>query len=146
MTAEEINASLEETNASLEKVTALIIKLMDDKKKVMALIRKLTYEKEKLYSERHLLKEVAGWKMLNQERNASLEEVGVAIGELMDENEKLVIQRDQILHESLDTLKQRREDMKEIIRAREKNYRAMDAMKKLADGVHELRAQMPGGN
>jgi hypothetical protein len=36
--------------------------------------------------------------MLNQERNASLEEAGVAIGELMDENEKHVIQRDQILH------------------------------------------------
>jgi hypothetical protein len=36
--------------------------------------------------------------------------------------------------------------MKEIIRAREENYRAMDAMKKLADEVHELRAQMPGGN
>ena len=47
-----------------------------------------------------------------------MKRTGVLVKELMDENDMLRIERQRLVEESVDVLKQRLEDMKELITAR----------------------------
>ena len=50
-----------------------------------------------------------------------LKRTGVIIKKLMDENDMLCIERQRLVEESVDALKQRLEDMKELITARRRD-------------------------
>lgn len=111
---------------------------MDGKEKATALIIKLMDEKEKLCIERDLLKEeIAGLAKLHDERKALLQDAAAVIVELMDEKEKISIECNLLMDESITALKQRHEDIKEIIGARVNKDKAMDAMKKMVEDKQE---------
>lgn len=81
---------------------------------------------------------------LHEERKASLQEAAAVIIELMDEKEKIGIERDLLMDESMTTLKQCREDIKEIMEACVENAKAMNAMKKMAEERQEEMAFVEG--
>ena len=53
-----------------------------------------------------------------EETTALLKRTGVIVKKLMDENDMLRIERQRLVEESVDVLKQRLEDTKELIAAR----------------------------
>ena len=82
-------------------------------------IRQLREGNERLWAERDLLRE----KILRsadqqEETSALLKRTGVIVKKRMDENDMLCIECQRLVEESMDALKQRIEDTKELIAAR----------------------------
>ena len=82
-------------------------------------IRQLREGNERLRGERDLLKaQIVGSAEQQEETSALLKRTGVIVKKLMDENDMLRIERQRLVEESVDVLKQRLEDTKELIAAR----------------------------
>ena len=81
------------------------------------IIRQLREGNERLRAKRDLLraKIIADQQ---EETNALLKRTDVIVKKLMDENDMLRIERQRLVEESVDVLKQRLEDTKELITAR----------------------------
>ena len=82
-------------------------------------IRQLREGNERLRTERDLLRaKIVGSAERQEETTALLKRTGVIVEKLMDENAMLRIERRRLVEESVDALKQRIEDRKELIAAR----------------------------
>src|SRR3954463_7219366 len=74
---------------------------------------------ERLQAERDLLREkIVRSADQQEETSALLKRTGVIVKKLMDENDMLRNERQRLVEESVDVLKQRLEDTKELIAAR----------------------------
>lgn len=136
--AEDVADSTKLSNDALDKATFVIHKLIDGKEKATALIVKLMDKKDKLCIERNLLKEkIIGLAKVQDDRKALPQDATAIVVELMDEKEKINIERNLLMAESITPLKQLHEDIKEIIGARVEKDKAMDAVKKMAEGRQE---------
>ena len=83
------------------------------------IIRQLREGNERLQAERDLLRaKIARRAKQEEETTAVLQRMGVIIKKLMDENDMLRNERQRLVEESVDVLKQRLEDTKELIAAR----------------------------
>ena len=83
------------------------------------IIRQLGEGNVKLRGERDLLRaKIAGRAKQEEETAAVLQRTGVIIKKLMDENDMLRNEHQRLVEESVDVLKQRIEDTKELIVAR----------------------------
>ena len=82
-------------------------------------IRQLNESNAKLQAERDLLRaKIVGSAKQQEETIALLKRTGVIVKKLMDENDMLRIELQRPVEESVDALKQRLEDTKELIAAR----------------------------
>ena len=82
-------------------------------------IRQLREGNERLRAERDLLRaKIVRSVDQHEETSALLKRTGVIVKKLMDENDMLCIERQRLVEESVDALKKRLEDTKEIIAAR----------------------------
>ena len=91
-------------NASFENATSVI--------------RGLGEDKTKLRTKRDLLRaKIAGTTKQHEETTALLQRSSVIVKKLMDENDMLHIERQRLVEESVDVLKQRLEDTKELLAA-----------------------------
>ena len=82
-------------------------------------IRQLREGNEKLRAERDLRRaKIVGSAEQQEETSALLKRTGVIVKKLMDENDMLRNERQRLVEESVDVLKQRLEDTKELIAAR----------------------------
>ena len=82
-------------------------------------IRQLREGNERLRAERDLLRaKIVRSADQQEETSALLKRTGVIVKKLMDENDMLPNERQRLVEESVDILKQRLEDMKELIAAR----------------------------
>ena len=82
-------------------------------------IRQLREGNERLRAEHDLLRaKIVQSAEQRQETSALLKRTGVIIKKLMDENDMLRIERQRLVEESVDVLKQRLEATKELIAAR----------------------------
>ena len=82
-------------------------------------IRQLGEGNAKLRGERELLRaKIIGCAEQQEETSALLKRTGVIVKKLMDENDMLCIELQRLVEESVDALKQRLEDTKELIAAR----------------------------
>ena len=82
-------------------------------------IRGIGEDKAKLHTERDLLREkIIRSADQQEETSALLKRTGVIVKKLMDENDMLRNKRQRLVEESVDVLKQRLEDTKELIAAR----------------------------
>ena len=81
-------------------------------------IRQLREGNERLRAERDLLREnIVRSADQQEETSALLKRTGVIVKKLMDENDMLLIERQRLVKEVVDALKQRLEDTKELITA-----------------------------
>ena len=81
-------------------------------------IRQLREGNERLRAERDLLRaKIGGSAEQQEETSALLKRTGVIVKKLMDENDMLRIERQGLVEESVDALKQRLEDTTELIAA-----------------------------
>ena len=86
------------------------------------IIRQLREGNERLQAERGLLREkIVRSADQQEETSALLKRTGVIVKKLMDENDMLRIERQRLVEESLDVLKQHLEDTKELIAARRRD-------------------------
>ena len=82
-------------------------------------IRQLNESNAKLRAERDLLRaKIVGSVGQQEQTTALLKRTSVIIKKLMNENDMLRIERQRLVEESMDALKQRLEDTKELIAAR----------------------------
>ena len=82
------------------------------------IIRQLNESNEKLQAKRDLLRAKFVQSAEQQEEtSALLKRTGVIVKKLMDENDMLRIERQRLVEESVDALKQHLEDKKELIAA-----------------------------
>ena len=82
-------------------------------------IRQLREGNERLRAERDLLRgKIVRSADRQEETSALLKRTGVIVKKLMDENDMLRNERQRLVEESVDVLKQRLEDTKELIAAR----------------------------
>ena len=82
-------------------------------------IQQLNESNATLRAERDLLRaKIVGSAEQQEETTALLKRTGVIVEKLMDENNKLRIERRRLVEESVDALKQHLEDKKELIAAR----------------------------
>ncbi len=100
-----------------------LARLQDDVKasfeQATGVIRQLREGNEWLRAERDLLwAKIAGRAKQGEEIAVVLQRTGVIIKKLMDENAMLCIERQRLVEESMDALKQRLEDTTELIAAR----------------------------
>ena len=98
-------------------------RLHDDMKasfeQATGVIRQLREGNERLRAERDLLREkIVRSEDQQEETSALLKRTGVIVKKLMDENDMLHTERQRLVEESVDVLKQRLEDTKELIAAR----------------------------
>ena len=98
-------------------------RLQDDMKasfeQATGVIRQLREGNEGLRAERDLLREkIVRSADQQEETSALLKRTGVIVKKLMDENDMLRIECQRLMEESVDVLKQRLEDTKELIAAR----------------------------
>ena len=85
-------------------------------------IRQLREGNERLWAERDLLREkIVRSANQQEETSALLKRTGVIVKKLMDENDMLRNERQRLVEESVDVLKQRLEDTKELIVARRRD-------------------------
>ena len=83
------------------------------------IIRQLREGNERLRAERDLLRaKIVRSAEQQEETSALLKRTSVIVKKLLDENDMLRIERQRLVEESVDALKQRLEDTKEIIAAR----------------------------
>ena len=83
------------------------------------IIRQLNESNAKLRAERDLLRaKIIGSAEQQEQTTALLKGTGVIIEKLMDDNNKLCIERRRLVEESVDALKQHLEDKKEPAAAR----------------------------
>ena len=86
------------------------------------IIRQLREGNERLRAERDLLREkIIRSADQQEETSALLKRTDIIVKKLMDENDMLRIKRQRLVEESVDVLKQRLEDMKELIAARRRD-------------------------
>ena len=86
------------------------------------IIRQLREGNERLRAERNLLREkIVRSADLQEETSALLKRTGVIVKRLMDENDMLRIERQRLVEESVDALKQRLENTTELIAARRRD-------------------------
>ena len=84
-----------------------------------AVIQQLNESNAKLQAERDLLRaKIVGSAEQQEQTTALLKRTDVIIEKLMDENNKLCIERRRLVGESVDALKQHLEDKKELVAAR----------------------------
>ena len=84
-----------------------------------SVIRGLGEDKVKLRTERDLLRaKMAGMMEQHEDTTALLKRTDIIVQKLMDENAMLRIEHQRLVEESVDVLKQRLEDTKELITAR----------------------------
>ena len=84
-----------------------------------SVIRQLREGHERLRGERDLLREkIVQNADQREETSALLKRTGVIVKKLIDENDMLRNERQRLVEESMDVLKQRLEDTKELITAR----------------------------
>jgi len=100
--------------------------LQDDMKasfeQATGVIRQLREGNEKLWAERDLLRvKIVGSAEQQEETTALLKRTGVIVQKLMVENAMLRDERQRLVEESVDALKQHLEDKKELIAARRGN-------------------------
>ena len=81
-------------------------------------IQQLREGNERLWAERYLLRENIVRSADQQETSALLKRTGIIVKKLLDENDMLRNERQRLVEESVDVLKQRLEDTKELIAAR----------------------------
>ena len=82
-------------------------------------IRQLREGNERLRAERDLLRaKIVRSAEQQEETSALLKRTGIIVKKLLDENDMLRIERQRLVEESVDVLKQRLEDTKELIAAR----------------------------
>ena len=98
-------------------------RLQDDMKasfeQATGVIRQLREGNERLRAERDLLrKKIVRSADQQEETSALLKRTGVIVKKLMDDNDMLRKERQRLVEESVDFLKQRLEDTKELIAAR----------------------------
>ena len=98
-------------------------RLQDDMKasfeQATGVIRQLREGNERLWAERDLLRaKIVRSADQQEETSALLKRTGVIVKKLMDENDMLRNERQRLVEESVDVLKQRLEDTKELIAAR----------------------------
>ena len=98
-------------------------RLQDDVKasfeQATSIIRQLREGNERLRAERDLLRaKIVRSADQQEETSALLKRTGVIVKKLMDENDMLRNERQRLVEESVDVLKQRLEDTKELIAAR----------------------------
>ena len=98
-------------------------RLQDDMKasfeQATCVIRQLNESNAKLRAERDLLRaDIVGSAEQQEQTTALLKRTGVIVKKLMEENDMLRIERQRLVEESVDVLKQRLEDTKELIAAR----------------------------
>ena len=98
-------------------------RLQDDMKasfeQATGVIRQLREGNERLRAERDLLRvKIVRSADQQEETSALLKRTGVIVKKLMDENDMLRNERQRLVEESVDVLKQRLEDTKELIAAR----------------------------
>ena len=98
-------------------------RLQDDMKasfeQATGVIRQQREGNERLRAERDLLREkIVRSADQQEETSALLKRTGVIVKKLMDENDMLRNERQRLVEESVDVLKQRLEDTKELIAAR----------------------------
>ena len=76
-------------------------------------------DKAKLHTDRDPLRaKIAGTTKQHEETIALYKRTGIIVNKLTDENDMLCIERQRLVEESVDVLKQRLEDTKELIAAR----------------------------
>ena len=99
------------------------VRLQDDMKASFAgIIRQLNESNAKLRAERDLLRaKIVGSAEKQEETDALLKRTGVIVKKLMDENDMLRNERQRQVEESMDVLKQRLEDTKELTAARRRD-------------------------
>ena len=98
-------------------------RLQDDMKALFEqatdVIRQLREGNKRLWPERDLLRaKIIQSADQQEETSALLKRTGVVVKKLMDENDMLRIERQRLVEEYVDVLKQRLEDTKELIAAR----------------------------
>ena len=82
-------------------------------------IRQLREGNDRLRAKRDLLRaKIVGSAEQQEQTTALLKRTGVIVKKLMDENDMLRIERQRLVEESVDVLKQHLEDTKELIAAR----------------------------
>ena len=87
-----------------------------------AAIRQLREGNERLRAERDLLRaKIIGSGEQQEETTALLKRTGIIVKKLMDENDVLRNERQRLVEESVDVLKQRLEDTKELVAARRRD-------------------------
>ena len=85
----------------------------------IGVIQQLNESNEKLLAERDLLREkIVRSADQQEETSALLKRTGIIIKKLMDENDMLRNERQRLVEECVDALKQHLEDKKELIAAR----------------------------
>ena len=99
------------------------VRLQDDMKasfeQATGVIRQLREGNERLQAEHDLLRaKIVRSAEQQEETSALLKRTGVIVKKLMDENDMLRNERQRLVEESVDVLKQRLEDTKELIAAR----------------------------
>ena len=83
-----------------------------------AVIQQLNESNAKLRAEHDLLRvKIVGSAEQQEETAALLKRTGIIVKKLMDENAMLYIERERLVEESVDVLKERLEDTKELIAA-----------------------------
>ena len=83
------------------------------------IIQQLNESNAKLWAERDLLRaKIVGSEEQQEQTTALLKRTGVIVENLMDENNKMRIERRRLVEESMDALKQHLEDKKELIATR----------------------------
>ena len=84
-----------------------------------SVIRQLREGNERLRAERHLLRaKIIQSADQKEQTSALLKRTGVIVKKLMDENDMVRIERQRLVEESVDALKQRLEDTTKLIAAR----------------------------
>ena len=85
-------------------------------------IQQLNESNVKLQAERDLLRaKIVGSAEQREQSTALLKRTGVIVKKLMDENDMLRYERQRLVEESVDIIKQRLEDTKELITARRRD-------------------------